>query len=54
MSRQCESYIKSAAAGLIAGGLAFMAVKAVSGRKSFKRMTAAKAFKMIGAMMDAF
>ena len=54
MSRQTESYIKSAAAGLIAGGLAFLAVRAVSGRRSFKRMTAAKAFKMIGTMLDAF
>lgn len=54
MSRQTESYLKSTAAGLIAGGLAFMAVKSMSGRRSFRRMSAAKAFKMIGTMMEAF
>lgn len=54
MSRKTESLIKSTAAGIIAGGLAFMAVKSISSHRSFRRMTAAKAFKTIGTLMDAF
>ena len=54
MSRRTHSYIKSGAAGLIAGGLAFMAVKSMCSHRSFRRMSTAKAFKMIGSRMDAF
>ncbi len=54
MSRRTESYIKGGAAGLIAGGLAFMAVKSLCSHRSFRRMSTAKAFKMIGTLMDAF
>lgn len=54
MSRKTQCLLKSTAAGVIAGGLAFMAVKSVSSHRSFKRMTAAKAFKTIGSLMDAF
>ncbi|MBP0983499.1 MAG: hypothetical protein J6A19_07210 [Oscillospiraceae bacterium] len=54
MSRRTEAYIKSGAAGLIAGGLAFMAVKSLCSHRSFRRMSTAKAFRMIGTLMDAF
>ncbi len=54
MSRQVESYVKSSAAGLIAGGLAFLAVRSLSRHHSFKKRSAAKALKMLGAMMDTF
>lgn len=53
MSHKTESTIKGITAGVIAGGLAFIAVKSLSRRRSFKRMTTAKAFKMIGTLMDA-
>lgn len=54
MSRKTEAYLKSGAAGLIAGGLAFMAVKSVCSHRSFRKMSTAKAFRMIGTLMDAF
>ena len=54
MTRRTQSYIKSGAAGLIAGGLAFMAVRALCSHRSFRRMSTAKAFKMIGSLLDAF
>lgn len=54
MGRRTECCIKSAVAGVIAGSLAFLAVKSLCGRRCFRRMTAAKAFKMIGTLMDAF
>lgn len=53
MSRQTQSYIKSAAAGIITGGLAFMAVKSLTDNHRFKRKSAAKAFKVLGSFMDA-
>ncbi len=52
MTRKAQDMTKSVAAGVIAGGLAFMAVKTVCGHRSFKGMSAAKAFKMIGSLMD--
>ncbi len=54
MSRRTECCIKSAVAGVVAGSLAFLAVRSLCGRHSFRRMTAAKAFRMIGTLMDAF
>ncbi|MGN1341267.1 MAG: hypothetical protein ACI4WS_13320 [Oscillospiraceae bacterium] len=54
MSRRTEAYIKSSAAGLIAGSLAFMAVKSLCSHRSFRRMSTAKAFRMIGTLLDAF
>ena len=51
MSKKTEAYIKSSAAGLIAGGLAFMAVNSLS-RHSMKRRSTAKVFRMLGALMD--
>ncbi|MBP1580380.1 MAG: hypothetical protein J6B57_09870 [Oscillospiraceae bacterium] len=52
MSRKTEAYIKSSAAGLIAGGLAFMAVNTLS-RHTMKRRSTAKVFKMLGSLMEA-
>ena len=52
MSRKTETYIKSSAAGLIAGGLAFMAVNTLS-HHSMKRKSTAKVFRMLGALMEA-
>lgn len=54
MTRCTQSYIKSGAAGLIAGGLAFMAVRSLCSHRSFRRMSTAKAFRMIGSLLDAF
>lgn len=53
MSKETQSYIKSAAAGVITGGLAFMAVKSLTNNRRFRRKTAAKAFKVLGSFMDA-
>ncbi len=53
MTRKQETYIKAAVAGTVTGGLAFLAVKTLGSRRSFRRMTTAKAFKMIGTLMDA-
>ena len=50
MSKKTEAYIKSSAAGLIAGGLAFMAVNSLS-RHSMKRRSTAKVFRMLGALV---
>ena len=52
MSKQTQSYIKSAAAGVITGGLAFMAVKSLTNNRR-KRKSAAMAFKVLGSFMDA-
>ncbi len=54
MTRQQENCIKASIAGVVTGGLAFLAVKAYGNRRSFRRMTTAKAFRMIGTLMDAF
>lgn len=54
MNRKINRGIKSTAAGLIAGTLAFLAVNSLSKRHSIKRMSAAKAFKTIGLLLDAF
>ena len=53
MSHNQEVCIKAAVAGVVSGGLAFLAVKSLCKRRSFRRMTAAKAFKMIGSLMEA-
>ncbi len=53
MSRQTQSYIKSAAAGVITGGLAFMAVKTLTNNRRFRRKSAAKAIKLLGNFMDS-
>lgn len=52
MSRQSQSYIKGAAAEVITGGLAFMAVKTLTSSRRSKRHSAAKALKIIGNFMD--
>ncbi len=54
MSHKTESVLKGAAAGVIAGGLAFITVKSVCSRRHFKRASAAKAFKTIGTLLDSF
>lgn len=54
MTRKQNCYIRSAAAGVITGALAFFAVRSLCPHRSFRRMSAAKAFKMIGSLMDAF
>lgn len=53
MTQKQETCIKAAIAGTVTGGLAFLAVNALGKRRSFRKMTAAKAFKMIGTLMDA-
>lgn len=53
MTRKQETYLKAAVAGTVTGGLAFLTVKTLGSRRSLRRMTAAKAFKMIGTLMDA-
>lgn len=54
MTRRAECCVKSVAAGVIAGTLAFLAVKSLCGHRCCRRMSAAKAFKTIGLLMDAF
>ncbi len=53
MTRKAQDMTKSVTAGVIAGGLAFMAVKTVCGHRSYKRMSA-KALRMIGSLVDNF
>lgn len=53
MTREAQRYVKGAAAGVITGGLTFLAVKSLSGRKRMKRRTAAKALKVLGSFMDS-
>ena len=53
MTRETQRYVKSAAAGIITGGLAFMAARSLSGRRRLKRRTAAKALKVLGSYMDS-
>ena len=52
MTRETSSIMKGAAAGLVTGGLTFMAVKTFSGSRRLRRKTAAKAVKAIGGFMD--
>lgn len=54
MSKHSECCIKAIAAGLITGTLAFLAVQNICARRFRRGMTAAKAFKTIGVLMDAF
>lgn len=54
MTHKQENCAKAAIAGVVTGGLAFLAVKSLCRRRSFRRMTAAKAFKLIGTLMNAF
>lgn len=53
MTRKQYCLIRSAAAGIVTGVLAFLAVRSLCPRRSFRRMSAAKAFRMIGTLMDA-
>ena len=53
MSREAQSYVKGATAAVITGGLAFFAVKSLSGNRRIKRKAAAKAIKVLGSFMDA-
>lgn len=52
VTRETSSVMKGAAAGIVAGGLTFMAVKSLSGSRRLRRKTAAKAVKAIGGFMD--
>ena len=52
MTRETSSVMKGAAAGIVAGGLTFMAVKTFTGNRRLRRKTAAKAVKVIGSFMD--
>lgn len=54
MTRETSSVMKGAAAGIVTGGLAFMAVKTLSGSRRARRKTAAKTAKLIGNLMDSF
>lgn len=54
MTHKQENCVKAVIAGAVTGGLAFLAVKSLCRRRSFRRMTAAKAFKLIGTLMNAF
>lgn len=54
LTRRAECCVKSVAAGFIAGTLAFLAVKSLCGHRCCRRMSAARAFKTIGLLMDAF
>ncbi len=53
MSRETERYIKSAAAGAITGGLAYLAMRKLTGDSRFKRKTTAKVMKIVGNFMDS-
>ncbi len=52
VTRETSSVMKGAAAGIITGGLTFLAVKSFSGNRRLRRKTAAKAVKVIGSFMD--
>lgn len=54
MTKETTSVMKSAAAGIVTGGLAFMAVKTLTSSKRARRKTAAKTAKLIGNLMDSF
>lgn len=53
MSRQQASVMKGAAAAVVTGGLAFLAVKSLSSNRRMKRKATAKAMKVLGNFMDS-
>lgn len=53
MTHKQETCVKAVVAGVVSGGLAFLAVRSVCKKRSFHKMTAAKAFKMIGTLIEA-
>lgn len=53
MSKEAQGYIKGAAAAVVTGGIAFLAVKSLSNNRRFKRKATAKAFKVLGNFMDS-
>lgn len=53
MSRETQSVMKGAAAAVVTGGIAFLAVKSLSNNRRFKRKATAKAFKVLGNFMDS-
>lgn len=53
MSIKTQSYIKSAAIGAAAGGLAFWAARSLTSSKRMRRKAAAKAVKVVGSLMDS-
>ncbi len=53
MSVKTQSYIRSAAIGAAAGGLAFWAARSLTSSKRIRRKTMAKAVKMVGSLMDS-
>lgn len=54
MTRDASSIMKGAAAGIVTGGLTFLAVKSLSGSARARRKATAKAAKIIGNIMDTF
>ena len=53
MSNNTGRYLKSAAAGVVGGGLAFWAVRSLTSKRRLRRKTTAKAMKLIGNFMDS-
>lgn len=53
MTRHAKSTLRSAAVGLVTGGLTFLAVNKLTCDHKVKRKTAAKAFKVLGNFMDS-
>lgn len=54
MSRKTSAYVKGISAGLMVGGIAFAATKALaSHRKPTIKMTAGRAFKALGSIIES-
>ena len=53
MSREAQTYVKGAAAAVVTGGIAFLAVRSLTNNKRLKRKMTAKTFKAIGNIMDS-
>ena len=53
ITKDMQSSLKGAAAGVVTGGLAFLAVKTLTSNARARRRTAAKAMKLLGSFMDA-
>ena len=53
MSREAQSYVKGAAAAVVTGGIAVLAVRSLTNNKRLKRKMTAKTFKAIGNIMDS-
>lgn len=53
MTSKQEATLKAGIAGVVAGGIAFAAASTVFRHRSHRRMSAAKALKMVGTLMDS-